>query len=69
MPKARKVIKLNNKVLKLNVQRKFRIGSRKGPTSALQMSTKDLKKVMEDSNKKRYHNKAAAVLRMRGALV
>lgn len=48
---------------------KFRIGSRKGGKSALLMTSDELKDVLNDQSKKRYHAKAVAVLRMRGVEV
>ena len=66
MPKARKTVKINNRVQKFNVQRKFRVGSRKSPVSALLMSNEGLKAALVDPNKRRYRNNIAAVLRMRG---
>lgn len=45
---------------------KFRIGTRKSGKSALMMSNDELKDVLNDKNKKRYHSKAAQVLKARG---
>ena len=66
MPKNRKVVKTDNRVQKLNVQSKFRIGTRSSGKSALGMTTRALKEVLEKADQKRYHNKARAVLAMRG---
>ena len=51
-----------------NDRRKFRIGNRKGGTSALDMTTKDLLDVLSNPDKKKYHSKAVAVLKHRGNL-
>ena len=48
------------------VRRKFRIGNAKGGKSALQMSTEDLKEVLNSDTKKKFHSNARTVLRMRG---
>jgi len=66
MPKGRKVIKNGNTIHRFNVRRKFRIGSRKTGTSALQMTTEALKTVLGRVDQKRYHAKARTVLAMRG---
>ena len=69
MPKGRRVVKTGNSVHKFNVRRKFRIGTRKSGQSALQMTTEALKAVLERTDQKRYHEKASAVLAMRGVAV
>jgi len=48
------------------IRSKFRIGTRKGGKSALQMSSDDLKAVLNDTNKTKFHSNAISVLRMRG---
>jgi len=49
-----------------NVQRKFRIGTRKSGVSAIKMTTEDLQNALVDPNKSRYINNIKAVLNMRG---
>ena len=66
MPKNRKIMKKDGKVFKLKTPSKFRIGNRKSPVSAIRLSNAELEAVLADSSKKRHHNKARAVLAMRG---
>ena len=49
--------------------RKFKIGNRSGGKPANILSTADLKAVLENEDKKRYHAKARAVLVNRGVAV
>ena len=58
-------MKKDGKVFKLKTPSKFRIGNRKSTASALRMTNDELHAVLADSNKKRDHNKARAVLAMR----
>ena len=65
MPKSRKSDKRDGRVFKSNVPTKFKIGNRKTGKSAMLMSVKELEAVLEDSNKKKFHNKARAALALR----
>ena len=65
MPKSNKVVKHDGRQFKQRVATKFKIGNRKTGTSANLMSTADLEKVLEDKNKKKFHNKVRAVLAKR----
>lgn len=69
MPKNRKIVKQGGHAQNFNVQRKFRIGTRKSGTCAFGMTTDALKAVLENFDQKRYHAKARAVLVMRGVAV
>ena len=62
MPKSRKVTKVDGRTVVTNAPTKLRIGSRKGGKSANLMSKDELEKVLADSGKKRYHDKARAAL-------
>jgi predicted phage tail protein len=66
MPKGRKIVKIDGRVKRFNIQRKFRIGTRKNGVSALGMTIEALKAVLEKADQKRYHSNARAVLAMRG---
>jgi len=66
MPKLRKREKGQPRSSALNVQRKLRVGTRKGGVSAIQMTTEALKDALIDPNKKRWINNIKAVLKMRG---
>jgi len=68
MPKGRKITKVGNYIKRQNVQRKFRIGTRKAGKPAHEMTTDDLKAVLERESDKRYHNKVRAVLALRGVV-
>jgi len=48
---------------------KFRIGTRKGGKAASLMTNDELKGVINDKNRKRYHSNAATVLTNRGVEV
>ncbi len=63
MPRQR--IYLKNSNWNLNVQRKLRIGTRKGGVSAFLMKTKDLVAVLADKSKAKYHANAITVLKNR----
>jgi RNA:NAD 2'-phosphotransferase (TPT1/KptA family) len=69
MPKGRRVEKRGNAIHKFNVQRKFRIGTRKAGRAAHSMTTEALKEILEKADQKRYHQKARTVLAMRGVTV
>ena len=65
MPKSNKVIKKDGRHFTQKVATKFKIGNRKTGTAANLMSTAQLEAVLEDSNRKKYHNKARQVLATR----
>jgi len=69
MPKNRKVIKTDNRSIKVKVPSRLRIGTRSNGKSALGMSIKELKDVLGQAGQKRYHDNARAVLAMRGVTV
>ena len=69
MPKNRKVVKINNRVVKLKVPHKLRIGTRSAGKSAFLMTTAELKEVLENRDKKRWHQNARKVLNMRGVTI
>jgi len=67
MPKSRKVTKKDGVIHKQDVATKFKIGNRKTGTAAHLMSTAQLEAVIEDDNRKKFHNKARQVLAKRAA--
>lgn len=69
MPKRRNVVKINDRVNKLRVPMKFRIGTRKSGKSGFLMTNKELLDVLESKDKKRWHNNARSVLAIRGVTV
>jgi len=69
MPKNRKVTKVDHRVIRQNTPRKMRIGNRKSGVSAFGMTIEALKAVLGRTDQSRYHNKARAVLAMRGVTV
>jgi len=66
MPKLRIRAKGAPRSSARNVQRKFRVGTRKSGVSAVRMSTEDLQNALVDPNKSRYISNIKAVLNMRG---
>lgn len=67
MPKNVSVSKTQSgRIIKSRPAHKMRIGTRSSGKSALVMSNKELIDVLDDKNKKRYHNKARKVLLERG---
>ena len=62
MPKSNKVVKHDGRQFKQKVATKFKIGNRKTGTAANLMSTSQLQAVLEDTNRKKFHNKARQVL-------
>lgn len=69
MPKNRKVVKISQAMVLINEPRKFRIGSRKGGKSAHVMSSKELRDILKDEDRKRDRSNATAILRLRGVAV
>jgi hypothetical protein len=67
MPKIRS--KLATKANRRMITTKFRVGNRKTGRSANSMSIEDLKKGLEDSNKKKYHGNMITALIKRGVAV
>ena len=65
MPKSNKTVKHDGRQFQQKVCTKFKIGNRKTGISASLMSSSDLQKVIEDSNRKKFHNKARQVLALR----
>jgi len=69
MPKRVRARKVDNRIIRTNLPHKFRIGTRKSGTSAVTMSTEDLKTVLETAGKGRWHQNARTVLATRGVTV
>ena len=68
MPKNNKVAKVDCHVKKQKVPAKLRIGMRKSGKSAIAMSTADLQAVLESNDKRKWHDNARTVLKMRGVV-
>ena len=67
MPKNISVSKsATGAITKRRPPHKFRIGTRKSGKSAVLMSDDELKEIVNDNSKSRYHKKAVDVLRNRG---
>ncbi len=66
MPKHRNVVKKDGVVHKHNVPNKFRIGNRKSGKAGHTMTTDELKAVLDNKDKNKYHSNARAVLELRG---
>jgi len=62
MPKSVRKVKKDNRWIRVIVPTKFRIGTRKGGTSAQLMSKDQLQEVLLDPSKSKYHSKARTVL-------
>lgn len=69
MPKRIRTKKVDGRIIRTILPHKFRIGTRKGGTSAVTMSTAELKTVLETSGKGRWHQNARTVLATRGVTV
>ena len=67
MPKGRKLIKVDNRVIKLHNRRSQRIGTRKNGVAANTLTNDALREILNDTSKCRHHSKAIVVLKNRGA--
>ncbi len=67
MPKSNRIVKIENRLIKIITPTKFKIGNRKTGKSANLMSNSALKSVLEDATRSKWHNNARAVLTLRAA--
>ena len=68
MPKNNKVTKVDGHIKKQRVPSKLRIGTRKGGKSGIAMSNVELQSVLESNYKRKWHQTARTVLKMRGVV-
>jgi len=66
MPKNRKKVKVDNRIVTIKIPAKNRIGTRKGGISANLMSNESLMDVITDPNKSKWYHIARTVLLNRG---
>ena len=68
MPKSKKTTKVDGRTIQHKNPMKLRIGTRKAGKSAITMTTAELQAVLENKDKRKWHNNARTVLQTRGVL-